>query len=239
LRITHHADIPEPPMRVLLVEDEKKVASFIKKGLEEEQYQVEVAHDGEEGLLKALASDHDLIILDILLPKRDGMSILREVRERRIETPVLMLTAKDSVEDRVNGLNSGCDDYLPKPFAFAELLARSRALLRRTTSDRTVTLKVADLLMDPVSHRVSRGTRNIELTSREYALLQYLMQHPNQVLTRTMIVEQVWGYDFDNFSNVVDVYVNYLRNKIDRDFHPKLIHTVRGIGYVLKSPSAE
>jgi len=226
-------------MRVLLVEDEKKVASFIKKGLEEEQYQVEVAHDGDEGLNKALADEHDLIILDILLPKRDGMSILREVRDRKIETPVLMLTAKDSVEDRVNGLNSGCDDYLPKPFAFAELLARSRALLRRKSHDRTVTLRVSDLVLDPVTHQVSRGGRQVELTSREYALLQYFMQHPNQVLTRTMIVEQVWGYDFDNFSNVVDVYVNYLRNKVDRDFDAKLIHTVRGIGYVLKAPSVD
>jgi DNA-binding response OmpR family regulator len=226
-------------VRILLVEDETKVASFIQKGLEEEQYQVDVAHDGEEGLRRALASEHDLIILDILLPKRDGMSILREVRDRRIDTPVLILTAKDSVEDRVAGLNSGCDDYLPKPFAFAELLARSRALLRRKSTDRGVTLAVGDLVLDPVSHRVTRAGKNVELTSREYALLQYFMQHPNQILTRTMIVEQVWGYDFDNFSNVVDVYVNYLRNKIDRNFEPKLLHTVRGIGYVLKQPPAE
>jgi len=226
-------------MRILLLEDETKVASFIQKGLEEEQYQVDVAHDGEEGLRRALASEHDLIILDILLPKRDGMSILREVRERRIDTPVLILTAKDSVEDRVAGLNSGCDDYLPKPFAFAELLARSRALLRRKSSDRGVTLVAGDLVLDPVSHRVTRAGKNVELTSREYALLQYFMQHPNQILTRTMIVEQVWGYDFDNFSNVVDVYVNYLRNKIDRNFEPKLLHTVRGIGYVLKPPPVE
>jgi DNA-binding response OmpR family regulator len=226
-------------VRILLVEDESKVASFIQKGLEEEQYQVDVAHDGEEGLRRALASEHDLIILDILLPKRDGMSILREVRERRIDTPVLILTAKDSVEDRVAGLNSGCDDYLPKPFAFAELLARSRALLRRKSSDRGVTLVAGDLVLDPVSHRVSRAGKSVDLTSREYALLQYFMQHPNQILTRTMIVEQVWGYDFDNFSNVVDVYVNYLRNKIDRNFEPKLLHTVRGIGYVLKQPPAE
>jgi DNA-binding response OmpR family regulator len=225
-------------VRILLVEDETKVASFIQKGLEEEQYQVDVAHDGEEGLRRALASEHDLIILDILLPKRDGMSILREVRERRIDTPVLILTAKDSVEDRVAGLNSGCDDYLPKPFAFAELLARSRALLRRKSSDRGVTLVVGDLVLDPVSHRVTRAGKSVELTSREYALLQYFMQHPNQILTRTMIVEQVWGYDFDNFSNVVDVYVNYLRNKIDRNFEPRLLHTVRGIGYVLKPPVA-
>ena len=226
-------------MRILLIEDETKVASFIQKGLEEEQYQVDVAHDGEEGLERALASEHALIVLDLLLPKRDGMSILREVRERRIDTPALILTAKDSVEDRVAGLNSGCDDYLPKPFAFAELLARSRALLRRKSSDRGVILVAGDLVLDPVSHRVTRAGKNVELTSREYALLQYLMQHPNQVLTRTMIVEQVWGYDFDNFSNVVDVYVNYLRNKIDRNFEPKLLHTVRGIGYVLKPPPAE
>jgi heavy metal response regulator len=226
-------------LRILLVEDETKVASFIQKGLEEEQYQVDVAHDGEEGLRRALASEHDLIILDILLPKRDGMSILREVRERRIDTPVLILTAKDSVEDRVAGLNSGCDDYLPKPFAFAELLARSRALLRRKSTDRGVTLVVGDLVLDPVSHRVTRAGKSVELTSREYALLQYFMQHPSQILTRTMIVEQVWGYDFDNFSNVVDVYVNYLRNKIDRNFEQKLLHTVRGIGYVLKPPLAE
>src|SRR5437667_572737 len=165
-------------MRVLLVEDEKKVASFIKKGLEEEQYQVDVAHDGEEGLRKTLVDEHDLIILDILLPRRDGMSVLREIREQHIETPVLMLTAKDSVEDRVAGLNSGCDDYLPKPFAFQELLARSRALLRRKTSDRGVTLVAGDLVLDPVSHRVTRAGKNVELTSREYALLQYFMQHP-------------------------------------------------------------
>lgn len=226
-------------MRILLLEDEAKVASFIRKGLEEEQYQVEVVHDGEEGLRRALACEHDLIILDLLLPGRDGMSILKELRARRIVTPVLILTAKDSVEDRVAGLNSGCDDYLSKPFAFSELLARSRALLRRHSADRGVTLTVGDLTLDPIAHRVTRAGKNITLTSREYALLHYFMQHPDQVLTRTMIVEQVWGYDFDNFSNVVDVYVNYLRNKIDRNFSPRLLHTVRGIGYVLKTPAQE
>jgi DNA-binding response OmpR family regulator len=224
-------------MRILLVEDEAKVASFIQKGLEEEQYQVDVVHDGEEGLRRALACEHDLIILDILLPKRDGMSVLRELRARRVATPVLILTAKDSVEDKVAGLNSGGDDYLSKPFAFAELLARSRALLRRNSPDRGVTLTVGDLTLDPVAHRVCRAGKAITLTSREYALLHYFMQHPDQILTRTMIVEQVWGYDFDNFSNVVDVYVNYLRNKIDRTFTPRLLHTVRGIGYVLKTPA--
>jgi DNA-binding response OmpR family regulator len=226
-------------VRILLVEDETKVASFIRKGLEEEQYQVDVAHDGEEGLQRVLASEHDLIILDLLLPRRDGTSILREVRERRIDTPVLILTAKDSVEDRVAGLNSGCDDYLPKPFAFAELLARSRALLRRKSTDRGAILVAGDLLLDPLTRRATRAGKNVELTSREYALLQYFMHHPNQILTRTMIAEQVWDYNFDNFSNVVDVYVNYLRNKIDRNFEPKLLHTVRGIGYVLKPPEVE
>jgi DNA-binding response OmpR family regulator len=225
-------------MRILLVEDDAKVASFIRKGLEEEQYRVEVAADGEEGLAAALVGDYDLLILDIMLPRRDGMSVLTELRRRRLEVPVLMLTAKDAVEDRVAGLNAGCDDYLPKPFAFAELLARTRALLRRRAGEKSVLLRAGDLVLDPIAHSVIRAGRAIELTSREYSLLQYFLQHPNQVLTRTMIVEQVWGYDFDNFSNVVDVYVNYLRNKIDRGFEPKLIHTVRGVGYVLKSPAA-
>src|SRR5947209_17839034 len=224
-------------MRILLVEDDARVASFIRKGLEEEQYRVDLAADGEAGLAQALAGEHDLLILDIMLPKRDGMSVLAELRRRHLETPVLMLTAKDAVEDRVAGLNAGCDDYLPKPFAFAELLARARALLRRRASEKSVLLRAGDLVLDPVAHRVTRASRLIELTSREYALLQYFLQHQNQVLTRTMIVEQVWGYDFDNFSNVVDVYVNYLRNKVDREFDVKLIHTVRGVGYVLKAPA--
>jgi heavy metal response regulator len=223
-------------MRILLAEDDPKVASFIRKGLEEEQYRVELAEDGEEALTRALTGEHDLIILDIMLPSRDGMSVLGELRERQFDTPVLMLTAKDTVEDRVAGLNAGCDDYLPKPFAFTELVARVRALLRRRAGEKSIVMRVADLILDPIAHRVSRGGKAIELTSREYSLLQYLLQHPNQVLTRTMIVEQVWGYDFDNFSNVVDVYVNYLRNKIDREFEPKLIHTVRGVGYVLRAP---
>jgi heavy metal response regulator len=224
-------------MRILLVEDDAKVASFIRKGLEEEQYQVDLAGDGEEALHLAPSGDYDLLILDIMLPKRDGMSVLTELRRLNCDTPVLMLTAKDAVEDRVAGLNAGCDDYLPKPFAFAELLARTRALLRRRAGERSILLRASDLLLDPIAHRVTRSGKLIELTSREYALLQYFLQHPNQVLTRTMIVEQVWGYDFDNFSNVVDVYVNYLRNKIDREFEPKLIHTVRGVGYVLKAPA--
>jgi DNA-binding response OmpR family regulator len=225
-------------MRILLVEDDSRVASFIRKGLEEEQYRVDLAEDGEAGLAQALAGEHDLLILDIMLPRMDGMSVLAEVRRRRLEVPVLMLTAKDGVDDRVAGLNAGCDDYLPKPFAFAELLARTRALLRRRAGEKSVVMRAGDLELDPVAHRVTRAGRLIELTSREYALLQYFMQRPGQVLTRTMIVEQVWGYDFDNFSNVVDVYVNYLRNKIDRGFEPKLIVTVRGVGYQLLLPDA-
>jgi DNA-binding response OmpR family regulator len=226
-------------MRILLVEDDPKVASFIRKGLEEEQFRVDLAEDGDEALDRALDGQHDLMILDIMLPGRNGMSVLSEIRRRHIDTPVLMLTAKDTVDDRVAGLNAGCDDYLPKPFAFAELLARTRALLRRRAGGKSLLLHVGDLTLDPLAHRVTRSGRLIELTSREYSLLQYFLQHPNQVLTRTMIVEHVWGYDFDNFSNVVDVYVNYLRNKIDRGFEPKLIQTVRGVGYVLKSPREE
>jgi DNA-binding response OmpR family regulator len=226
-------------MRILLVEDDPKVASFIRKGLEEEHFRVDLAPDGDEALAQALGGEHDLLILDLMLPHRDGMSVLTEMRRRGVDTPVLVLTAKDTVEDRVAGLNAGSDDYLPKPFAFAELLARTRALLRRRAGEKSIILRVADLVLDPLAHRVSRAGRSIELTSREYSLLQYLLQHPNQVLTRTMIVEHVWGYDFDNFSNVVDVYVNYLRNKVDRGFEPKLIHTVRGVGYVLKAPRPE
>src|SRR5437868_2771267 len=225
-------------MRILLVEDDARVASFIRKGLEEEQYRVDLAADGETALAQALNGEYDLLILDIMLPKRDGMSVLAELRRRNLDTPVLMLTAKDAVEDRVAGLNAGCDDYLPKPFAFAELLARARALLRRRAGEKSVLLRAGDLELDPVAHRVTRAGRPIELTSREYALLQYFLQHPDQVLTRTMIVEQVWGYDFDNFSNVVDVYVNYLRNKIDRGFETKLIQTIRGVGYQLQVPAA-
>jgi DNA-binding response OmpR family regulator len=223
-------------MRILVVEDDARVASFIQKGLEEEQFQVEVAGDGEVALALALSREYDLIVLDLLLPKREGLSVLAELRQRRIDLPVLILTAKDAVEDRVAGLNAGGDDYLPKPFAFAELLARVRALLRRRDSEKSLILQVADLILDPITHRVTRSGRLIELTSREYALLQYFLQHPNQVLTRTILAEQVWGYDFDNFSNVVDVYVSYLRNKVDRGYEPKLIQTVRGAGYVLKAP---
>ncbi len=221
-------------MRILVVEDEKKVASFIKRGLEEENYEVETAGDGEEGLALALANKYDLVVLDWMLPKRDGMSFLKELRDKNFSTPVLMLTAKDTVEDIVAGLESGSDDYLTKPFAFAELLARVKALIRRSEMDRGAEIRFADLRIDPVAHKVWRGDKEIDLTAKEYGLLEYFMRNANQVLTRTMIADHVWDYTFDSFTNIIDVYVNYLRKKIDRDSPVKLIHTVRGVGYILK-----
>jgi heavy metal response regulator len=221
-------------MRILVVEDEKKVSSFIKRGLEEEKYEVDAAYDGVEGLRMALEKPYEVIILDWMLPKLDGLSVLRELRNQKRAIPVLMLTAKDTVEDIVAGLDSGSDDYLTKPFAFAELLARVRALLRRSEMDRGAELRFGDLRIDPVTHKVWRGDKDIDLTAKEYALLEYFMRNPNQVLTRTMIADHVWDYTFDSFTNIIDVYVNYLRKKIDRDADKKLIHTVRGVGYILK-----
>jgi len=221
-------------MKILVVEDEKKVSSFIKRGLEEEGYEVETAVDGEEGLNIALERRFDLIVLDWMLTKRDGMSLLKEIRDRKMTTPVLMLTAKDTVEDIVVGLETGSDDYLTKPFAFAELLARVKALIRRSEMDRGAELCFADLRIDPVAHKVWRSEKEVDLTAKEYGLLEYFMRNPNQVLTRTMIADHVWDYTFDSFTNIIDVYVNYLRKKIDREAPVKLIHTVRGVGYILK-----
>lgn len=221
-------------MKILVVEDEKKVASFIKRGLEEEKYDVDVAYDGEDGLQKALDGSYGLVILDVMLPKKDGLSVVKEMRDKKIHTPVLMLTAKDTVDDIVAGLNSGSDDYLTKPFAFAELLARVRALLRRSEQERGAEIRFADLRLDPVTHKVWRKDKEIDLTAKEYSLLEFFMRNPNQVLTRTTIAENVWDYIFDSFTNIIDVYVNYLRKKIDRDADKKLIHTVRGVGYILK-----
>lgn len=221
-------------MRVLVVEDEKKVASFIKRGLEEENFAVDVAYDGEEGLDMATNNPYDVILMDLMLPKKDGLSVIRELREKDIATPVLCLTAKDTVEDIVEGLETGSDDYLTKPFAFGELLARVKALLRRTSKDRGAEIFFADLRLDPVTHKVWRSNKEIDLTAKEYGLLEYFMRNPNTVLTRAMIAEHVWDYTFDSFTNIIDVYVNYLRKKVDRDFDTKLIHTVRGVGYVLK-----
>jgi heavy metal response regulator len=221
-------------MRILVVEDEKKVASFLKKGLEEEYYAVDCAYDGEEALYMVEANEYDLMILDIMLPKIDGLEVLKGIRDKGFPLPVLMVTAKDSVEDVVKGLDAGGDDYLTKPFAFAELLARVRSLLRRKEREPAGKLQVADLVLDPVTHTVSRGGQEIELTAKEYALLEYLMRQVNRVVTRTMISEHVWDYHFDPMTNVIDVYVNHLRNKIDLDSLQKLIHTIRGVGYMLK-----
>lgn len=221
-------------MKVLIVEDEKKVANFVRKGLQEEGYAVDLASDGEDGLKFATENPYDLIILDIYMPKLDGLTVLRRLREERVKTPVLLLTVRATIEDKVLGLDSGADDYLTKPFAFQELLARVRALLRRQTESGTNVLKVGDLTLDPARRAVTRAGRRIELSLKEFALLEYLMRNTGRVLTRTMIIEHVWHYDFDNETNVVDVYVNYLRKKIDAGHEVKLIHTVRGVGYVMK-----
>jgi two-component system, OmpR family, copper resistance phosphate regulon response regulator CusR len=221
-------------MRLLLVEDEKKIANFIERGLKEQHYVVDVAYDGEKGGFLADVNEYDLIILDIMLPKVDGLSLCRDIRKKRSEVPVLMLTAKDRVTDKVKGLEGGADDYLTKPFAFEELLARVVALLRRKNSTKSTLLKVADLELDQLKRTVKRGGRDITLTSKEYALLEYLMLHTGQVVTRTMISEHVWNEDYDSFTNIVDVYINHLRNKIDKESKKPLIHSVRGSGYVLK-----
>ena len=224
-------------MRILVVEDEKKVASFIKRGLAEEGYAVDVAPDGEEGVGMALDGVHDLIILDIHLPKMDGLGVLQELRKKKMDTPVLLLTVRATIEDKVLGLDAGADDYLTKPFAFEELLARVRALLRRRADAEPPVIQIADLTLDPARRLVSRGNAKIDLTPKEYALLAYFMRNPGRVLTRTMISEHVWDYTFDTITNVIDVYVNYLRKKIDTGRERKLIHTIRGVGYVLKAES--
>lgn len=218
-------------MRILVVEDEEKIAAFIKKGLEEEGYAVDMVGDGEAAIDYALSADYDVIILDIMLPRKDGFAVCRELRARGSSAPVLMLTARDAVDDRVQGLDAGADDYLVKPFAFRELVARVRALLRRPRELVPSRLQVGDLVLDVRTRTAERGDRRIELTAREYALLEFLMRNKNQVLTRTQIAEHVWDYDFLTESNIVDVYIRYLRVKIDQDFEPKLIQTVRGAGY--------
>ncbi len=223
-------------MRILVAEDERKVASFIRQGLEEEGHAVEVADDGETALdLIVDGPPYDLVVLDVMLPKRDGFAVLRAMRGRGVRTPVLVLTARDSVTDKVAGLDVGADDYLTKPFAFDEFLARVRALLRRGSDSRAPTLRVGDLALDPARREVRRGERRITLTTREYALLEYFMRNAGRVLTRPMITEHVWGLDFDPESNVVDVYVGYLRRKIDAEGERPLLRTVRGAGYTLKA----
>ena len=226
-------------MRILVIEDEKKVASFIKKGLEEEHYAVDTAYDGEIGLYMAEVNEYDLIVLDLMIPKIDGLEVLRRVRGNRNSVPILVLTAKDSVEDIVRGLDAGCDDYLTKPFEFLEFLARVRALLRREKVDKDPILRIDDLTLSLVTHKVMRGGKEIELTAKEYSLLEYFMRNPDKILTRTMISEHVWDYHFDSMTNLVDVYVNYLRKKIDKGFELKLIHTIRGVGYLLSATREE
>lgn len=223
-------------MRVLIVEDEIKMAAFLKQGLEEQRYAVDVAHNGEDGLHWALNFPFDLLILDIMLPGLDGMELCRILRNRRIATPILMLTARDAVDDRVTGLDCGADDYLVKPFAFRELLARLRALGRRDSVHITSVLRVGELTLDTVTHVVRRGDRVIDVTAKEYELLEFLMLHPNQVLSRTVIAEHIWNYDFSPESNVVDVYIRYLRRKIDDDYEDKYLRTLRGSGYQLVDP---
>ncbi len=220
-------------MRLLVVEDERKLNDTLCRALREEAYAVDAAYDGEEGEELAEINDYDLIILDVLLPHKDGIEICTALRAQGMKMPILILTARDAIEDRVRGLDSGADDYLVKPFNMNELLARVRALLRRDTAVKTTLLQVDSLSMDTTSHRVTRGELMIDLTSKEYAVLEYFMRHPNQVLTRTMISEHVWDEEFDSFSNIIDVYIRRLRRKIDENFQPKLLHTVRGTGYLL------
>jgi DNA-binding response OmpR family regulator len=223
-------------VRILVVEDERKVANFIRQGLTEEGHTVEVAPDGATALdLLVGGPPPDLVVLDLMLPKVDGFAILKAARQRRVTTPVLILTARDSVADKVRGLDLGADDYLTKPFAFDEFLARVRALLRRGTVAGTPRLQLGDLTLDPATREVWRGSRRITLTTREYALLEYFMRNPGRVLTRPMLAEHVWGLDFDPESNIVDVYVGYLRRKVDGPDDPRLVHTVRGAGYVLRT----
>ncbi len=221
-------------MRILLVEDEVKIANFVARGLKEEDFVVDVAGDGDKASFLAEVNPYDLIILDIMLPHKDGITVCRELRKKKINTPILMLTAKDQVRDKVLGLNSGADDYLAKPFDFEELSARISALLRRNSQDKTGILRVDDLELDQLRHKVNRAGKDIQLSSKEFALLEYLMLNADHVVTRTMISEHVWHEDFDSFTNVIDVYISFLRNKIDKDFKGPLIHTVHGKGYVLR-----
>lgn len=218
-------------MRVLLVEDEHRLASVIKKGLEEEGFAVDAAYDGEEGRFMAENEDYDLIILDVMLPKTDGIEVCKELRHKNIKTPILMLTARSTLEDKVAGLDSGADDYLTKPFAFLELRSRIQALLRRSRQEAVPVIKLSDLELDPIRHKVTRASRLVELTPKEFAVLEFLLRHKDEVITRTMITEHVWDYNFEGMSNVVDVFMAALRRKIDKAAAVKLIHTVHGVGY--------
>ncbi|MGA2402478.1 MAG: response regulator transcription factor [Syntrophobacteraceae bacterium] len=223
-------------MRVLIVEDDEKIVSLITKGLKQAGFAADYATNGEDGLQLALTEPYDAAIIDIMLPRRDGLSLIEEIRRQKINTPVIILSAKHSVDDRVKGLQAGSDDYLVKPFAFSELLARVQALIRRATvTDSPNSLALGDLSINLLTREIVRAGKKIDLQSREFALLQYLMRNKGRVVSKTMIMEHIWNYDFDPQTNVVDVLVCRLRNKVDKDFEKKLIHTVRGVGYVLKS----
>lgn len=207
------------------------------KGLTEEQYSVDMVHDGMDGVLWATTYDYDLIVLDIMLPKKDGITVCKEIRNKGVESQVIMLTARDSVDDKIKGLDAGADDYLAKPFSFDELLARIRALFRRMQKNKHPVLQAADLILDPVSHTVTRQGREILLTGKEYALLEYLMRNRDKVVTETNIIEHVWNTQIESHTNVINVYIHYLRNKIEKGFDTKLIHTIRSVGYILKEES--
>ncbi len=218
-------------MRILLIEDEKRLSHVIEKGLTESGYAVDKVFDGEEGLYLAESENYDIIILDVMLPKIDGITVCKELRKKHIATPILMLTAKTTVEDRVTGLDAGADDYLTKPFAFVELNSRLQALLRRSHKQPETTLTVDTLELDPIKHTVSRGGKQIALTPKEFAILEYLMRHKDEVVTRTQITEHTWDYNFDSMSNVIDVFITSIRKKIDSNQKHKLIHTIHGVGY--------
>jgi two-component system copper resistance phosphate regulon response regulator CusR len=222
-------------MRILLVEDEPRMANVIAKGLREHSYAVDVAQDGDAGLYQTSINDYDLILLDVLLPQRDGFEVSRELRRRGNATPILMLTARAAIDDRITGFDAGADDYLTKPFSFRELLARIRALLRRDSQLRPDVLEIADLVVDSASHRVSRANRDVQLTAKEYALLEYLARRAGQLVSRSEIATHVWDDSFDPFSNAIEVYINRLRKKIDDNHSVKLLHTRRGEGYILES----
>lgn len=226
-------------MRLLVVEDEPKLAQFIHRGLSEESFVVDIARDGEEALERASRTTYDLVILDLMLPRMDGFAVCRALRATGSDLPILILSARRIVDDRVKGLELGADDYMTKPFAFSELSARVRALLRRRQPAALLTLSVGTLTLDPITRVVKRGDRRIDLTQKEFALLDYLLRHAGHVVTRTMIAEHVWGFDWDRLTNVIDVYINHVRRKIERADEPRLIHAVRGSGYVIREPNTE
>src|SRR5215469_3666478 len=234
LHIRRDWAIRGPQMRILLVEDEVKLASFIKRGLVAERYAVDIAKDGRSGLELAQTYQYDMVILDLMLPGMDGSEVLRRIRKVNSSVPVLILSARDSVQDKVAHMETGADDYLTKPFAFAELLVRIKALMRRGPVNRASTVRIADLEPDRLSQQVKRAGQRIDLTSKEYALLEYLMSNAGRVLSRNMIIEHVWDQSFDGITNIVDVYIRHLRNKVDDGHEPKLLHTVRGVGYTIR-----